>query len=76
MSEAVAVSRALTPAQILARLKTVAGQGSGLDADLVHGVGLDGSTFAAGGMIGLPGFGVSVPRSRFQVTYPQSLFIN
>lgn len=35
MSEAIAVSKALSPAQILARLKTVAGQGSGLDADLV-----------------------------------------
>jgi len=35
MSEAIAVSKALSPAQILARIKTVAGPGSGLDADLV-----------------------------------------
>ena len=74
MSEAIAVSKALSPAQILARLKTVAGQGSGLDADLVHGVGLDGSPFIAGGITGIPGFGVTVPRSRFTGNvYPTAL---
>ena len=71
MSEAYGVSKALSPAQILARIKTVAGQGSGLDADLVRGLGPDSSPFQAGGMIGIVGFGQTAPKSRFQgCVYP------
>lgn len=74
MSEAYAVSKALSPVQILARIKTVAGQGSGLDADLVRGLGPDSSPFIAGGMIGVVGFGQNTPKSRFQgCVYPTAL---
>lgn len=74
MSEAYAVSKALSPAQLLARIKSVGGQGSGLDADTVRGLGPDSSPFAVGGMIGVVGFGQTVPRSPFQgCVYPSAL---
>lgn len=74
MSEAYAVSKALSPAQILARIKTVAGQGSGLDADLVRALGPDSSPFLSGGIIGVVGFGQTMPKSRFQgCVYPSAL---
>lgn len=67
-------SAPLTTAQLLTMIKLVDGQGSGLDADVVRGVGLDGSTFQVGGITGVPGFGVAVPRSRFTgCTYPTAL---
>ena len=64
-------SEPLTPQQLLLRVETVDGQGSGLDADLVRGLGPDGSPFQVGGMIGIIGFGQTAPKSRFQgCVYP------
>ncbi len=67
-------SEPLSAAQLLARIKSVGGQGSGLDADTVRGLGPDSSPFAVGGMIGIVGFGKTVPRSPFQgCVYPSAL---
>lgn len=60
-----------TPARILAKLLTVDGAGSGLDADLVRGLGPDSSPFLSGGLIGVIGFGQTIPKSQFQgCSYP------
>jgi len=75
MSEAIAVSRALSPAQILARIKTVAGPGSGLDADTIRNwspavspIGLGG---APTGIVISP-----TPQVAQRNTYTASLFRN
>lgn len=62
-----------TAAAALAALGLPAGAVTG-DASTVRGVGLDGSPFIAGGLTGIPGFGVTVPRSRFTGNvYPTAL---
>ena len=61
----------LTAQQLMGRIVSIDGQGSGLDADLVRGLGPDSSPFQAGGMIGIVGFGQTAPKSRFQgCVYP------
>lgn len=61
----------LNATQIMARVQLLDGQGSGLDADLVRGLGPDSSPFVAGGMVGVVGFGQTAPKSRFQgCVYP------
>ena len=66
MSEAIAVSKALAPAQLVARIKTLSGTGSGLDADLIHGLQPDGSVIAVTGIIGVPGYNSGLPAGKFQ----------
>ena len=62
----------VTPAQILARLLLADGAGSGLDADLLRGLGPDG-TVLPGSIGGLPGFN-SIPPRPPRNSYPSSLF--
>lgn len=62
MSEALAISKTLTPQQILARLLTVDGVGSALDADYVRGLEVTG--FQPGlGIGGTPTLGQVLPRA-------------
>lgn len=67
------ISKAITPAQLLARLLTVDGAGSGLDADTVDGWSPPSAPvgpFGLPGGIGMPGTAAALPQRR----YPDSLF--
>lgn len=70
---AIAITRALSPAQLLARLQLVDGSGSGLDADTVRQVA---PQVAPAGPFGIPA-GIAVggtPMPPVRRTYTDSLF--
>ena len=73
MTEAVAITPLLTPAQILARLLTVDGTGTGLDADYLRGAGPAGTPPIPGGISGVPLYG-QVFQAQRPSSYPASLF--